>query len=142
MVRGCVGIPVLFLSLACGRDVAQQSRGCIRIGESVRLKGRVQDSIVYGAPGYRENKNSDARNSIAILTLRDPITVCHGVGKDSAYSELSDLKRLQIAGGQVPHTTSFRSQAPVFVVGRLYRATVPNEIIDPLIDLDSIKERK
>jgi hypothetical protein len=137
-----VVISVLLLNAACSVDADRQRKACIGTGIAGRWKGVVSDSMVFGAPGYGENKNADARYPIAILTLAEPLAVCRGTGKDSAYAGISKIVRVQLAGDTVRDTTHLRNRVPVQVFGRLYRATLASEVIDPMLRVDSISASK
>jgi len=71
-----------------------QKHNTYRYGDTVELSGRLTKKQFYGAPGYGENPNIDAREIAAVLVLDSPFTVL--VGEEDYEEPYKGITELQL----------------------------------------------
>ena len=129
-------VSIVAPSAACTtRRAGAPRRDCVTAGR-MALRGIVRREIQLGAPGYGENPATDRRDTIAVLILPAPLTLC----PDSAVHGAQEppVRTRRVALRTVPRAVLTMQGASVTVFGRVGEASFAWEYGPLVMWVDSV----
>jgi hypothetical protein len=104
----------------------------------VELKGTLSVKTYYGPPNYGENPETDAKEALPVLILKEPVNVRGNADSNSGFDRKSvnDVGEIQLV-----LTTPYKELIgkTVLVSGTLFHAFTGHHHTDVLMDVGSIK---
>jgi hypothetical protein len=105
----------------------------------VWLDGILRQEERLGPPGYGENPSQDEKDTILVLYLRHPVSVCADPTPGARHPAVDSVKAIQLAGRIGGLSSQLDEQIGVY--GNLFHADFGRQFTDVLMEVERVRLR-